>query len=139
MLAPPPLLIERPLWQRLLWLGAGVLCLGTGVVGIFLPLLPTTPFVLLAAFCFARASTRCERWLVEHERFGPMVRDWREHHAIPLRAKQLAWTTMALGSAWGAWVLPLRWAWLPPLFCAVVALWMWRLPTRVAEPADSAS
>jgi uncharacterized membrane protein YbaN (DUF454 family) len=139
MPAPPPLLIERPLWQRLLWLGAGMLSLGTGVVGIFLPLLPTTPFVLLAAFCFSRASSRCERWLVEHPRFGPMVRDWREHHALPLRAKQLAWTMMALGSAWSAWVLPARWAWLPPLGCAVVALWMWRLPTRGVEPVDSAS
>ncbi len=125
----PPPLIDRPMWQRLLWLAAGVLALVTGVAGIFLPLLPTAPFVLLAAFCFSRSSSRCERWLVEHPRFGPMVSDWRASHAIPLRAKQLAWTMMAGGSAWAAWVLPSRWAWLPVLCCAAVALWMWRLPT----------
>ena len=130
------LLIDRPIWQRLLWGGAGVLALVTGVVGIFLPLLPTTPFVLLAAFCFSRASSRCERWLIEHRRFGPMVRDWRANRAIPLRAKQLAWAMMALGSAWSAWVLPARWAWLPALSCAAVALWLWRLPTGGATCAD---
>ena len=126
------LLADRPMWQRLLWLAAGVLSLITGLVGIFLPLLPTTPFVLLAAFCFSRASSRCERWLVEHPRFGPMVRNWRAHRAMPLRAKQLAWLMMALGSGWAAWVLPARWAWLPALCCAAVALWLWRLPTSGA-------
>ena len=90
----------------------------------------------LAAFCFSRASTRCERWLVEHPRFGPLVRNWRASRAIPLRAKQLAWTMMAGGSLWAAWVLPARWAWLPALSCAAVALWLWRLPTGGATCAD---
>ncbi len=119
----------RPLWQRALWALFGTLSLASGIVGIFLPLLPTTPFVLLAAFCFSRSSQRCEKWLLSHRVFGPMVRDWRRNHAIPLRAKQLAWTMMALGSAWAAWVLPPRWAWLPAACCAAVAFWMWRLPT----------
>lgn len=130
----PVLRPDRPLWQRLLWLIAGVLSLATGIVGIFLPLLPTTPFVLLAAFCFSRGSARCEAWLLNHPRFGPLVRDWRTHHAIPLRAKQLAWTMMAIGSIWAAFVLPARWAWVPAASCAAVAFWMWRLPTRPADP-----
>jgi len=119
-----------PAWLRGAWLAGGTLALVTGVVGIFLPLLPTTPFVLLAAFCFARGSPRWEAWLLAHPRFGPLVHDWRERHAIPLRAKQLAWTMMALGSAWSAWVLPARWAWLPAACCLGVGLWMWRLPSR---------
>ena len=117
-------------WVARLWLGAGVLALAAGLVGIFLPLLPTTPFVLLAAFCFARGSPRWERWLLRHPRFGPMVRAWRARRVIPLRAKQLAWAMMALGSAWAWWMLPTPWRWLPALVCAVVALWMARLPSR---------
>jgi uncharacterized membrane protein YbaN (DUF454 family) len=70
-----------PAWLRAVWLLGGALALATGVVGIFLPLLPTTPFVLLAAFCFARGSPRWEAWLLAHPRFGPLVRDWRERHA----------------------------------------------------------
>ena len=120
---------SRPVWQRLFWAAAGLLALVTGIVGIFLPLLPTTPFVLLAAFCFSRSSTRLETWLLAHPRFGPLIADWRARHAMPLRAKQLAWAMMAVGSAWAAWVLPLRWCWLPAACCAAVALWMWRLPT----------
>lgn len=119
---------SRPLWQRLLWVLAGVLALATGIVGIFLPLLPTTPLVLLAAFCFARGSTRCERWLLTHPRFGPMIRDWRIRRAIPRRVKYLAWAMMAFGSAIAAWLLPARVAWLPAACCLAVALWMARLP-----------
>lgn len=119
-----------PAWLRALWVAGGLLALGTGLVGIFLPLLPTTPFVLLAAFCFARSSPRLEAWLLAHARFGPMIRNWRDHHAIPLRAKQLAWTMMAIGSAWSWWVLPARWCWLPAACCLAVGLWMYRLPSR---------
>lgn len=126
----PPSPIVRPPWQRALWVAAGALALATGIVGIFVPLLPTTPFVLLAAFCFSRGSARCERWIVEHPRFGPLVRDWRGQRAIPLRAKQLAWLMMAAGSALAAWRLPPAIAWLPAVLCAGVAWWMWRLPTR---------
>jgi len=118
----------RPMWQRLLWGVAGALALCAGVVGIFLPLLPTVPFVLLAAFCFARSSTRCERWLLTHPRFGPMVRDWRARHAIPRRVKHLAWVMMAIGSAIAAALLPGRVAWLPAACCLAVAVWMARLP-----------
>jgi uncharacterized protein len=121
---------ERPRWQRVLWSAAGALALITGIVGIFVPLLPTTPLVLLAAFCFSRGSARCERWLLEHPRFGPMVRDWRARRAVPLRAKQFATVMMAVGSTWAALTLPPPVAWLPGLVCTAVAVWLWRLPTR---------
>jgi uncharacterized membrane protein YbaN (DUF454 family) len=127
---------SRPQWQRVLWGTAGALALATGFVGIFLPVLPTTPFVLLAAFCLSRSSARAERWLLEHPRFGPMVRDWRERRAIPLRAKQLAWVMMSLTSVWAWWAMPGLLRWLPGAVCLAVGIWMYRLPTR--PPAAAA-
>jgi uncharacterized membrane protein YbaN (DUF454 family) len=124
----------RPLLRRALWTGAGALCLALGVLGIFLPLLPTTPFVLLAAFCLSRGSARVERWLLAHPRFGPMVIDWRTRRAVPRRAKQLAVVMMALGSTWSWWVMPPPWRWLPAAGCAAVALWLWRLPDAAPRP-----
>lgn len=119
---------QLPRWQRALWLSAGAGCMLAGIVGIFLPLLPTTPFVLLAAWCFSRGSVRWEHWLLGHPRFGPMVRDWRANRAVPLRAKQVATLSMVLGSAWGWWAMPPRISWLPAVWCSLVALWLWRLP-----------
>ncbi|MCV2422565.1 YbaN family protein [Paucibacter sp. DJ2R-2] len=127
--SPPPV-PTHPIWLRLLWLLGGVLSLVLGIIGIFVPLLPTTPFVLLAAFCFARGSSRCERWLLGHRVFGPMVRDWRANRAVPLRAKQLASVMMTFGSVMAAFKLPLHLAWLPAACCAGVAAWLWSLPTR---------
>jgi uncharacterized membrane protein YbaN (DUF454 family) len=132
-----PLIDLRPRWQRALWMAAGGTSLLLGIVGILLPLLPTTPFVLLAAACFARGSTRCEHWLLAHPRFGPMVRDWRAHRAVPLRAKQVAWVMMAASSLWSWWVLPGHIGWVPAAVCLAVGLWLWRLPTRLPQAAAS--
>ncbi|WP_306114154.1 MULTISPECIES: YbaN family protein [unclassified Roseovarius] len=76
--------------MRLFWAILGVLSLGLGVIGIALPLLPTVPFILLAAFCFARSSERLHAWLMAHRRFGPMIDDWNERGAISLPVKRLS-------------------------------------------------
>ena len=84
---------------RLAYLVAGFLLLALGIIGAFLPLMPTTIFVILAAACFARSSARLEGWLLRHKRFGPLIIAWRTERAIPRRAKVLAAIGMVLGYA----------------------------------------
>ena len=117
--------------RRLAWLAAGALALSLGVLGVFLPLLPTVPFVLLAGLCFSRGCARCERWLLQHPRFGPPLREWRTHRAVSRRAKWLATASMGAGAALGGWMLDGWLGGLPALACAAVAAWLWSLP----EPA----
>ena len=74
----------------MIWKAAGSVCLVTGLIGIVVPLLPTTPFLLLAAYCFQRGSERWHNWLVNHPRLGPPIRDWREHGVISRHAKRNA-------------------------------------------------
>ncbi|MCW1404389.1 YbaN family protein [Pararhodobacter zhoushanensis] len=82
---------------RLFWMIAGGLSLAVGVAGIVLPLVPTTPLLLLAAYCFARSSPRLEAWLLDHPRLGPPIHHWRAEGAISSRAKTLA--MVAIGAA----------------------------------------
>lgn len=82
---------------RAIWLGLGGVALALGAIGALLPIVPTVPFLILAAACFARGSPRLERWLLAHPVLGPPIRDWRERGAIPLRAKLLAVGGMAGG------------------------------------------
>lgn len=72
------------------WTLLGWICLLLAFAGIVLPLLPTTPFVLLAAGCFARSSPRLHQWLLQHRLFGPMLHDWEEKRCIPCRVRRLA-------------------------------------------------
>jgi uncharacterized protein len=81
----------RPVLFVLAWL-----LLAAGIVGLFLPLVPGTPFLILAAACFTRSSPRFETWLLDHPRFGPPVREWRARRAIPRKAKVFACLSLAV-------------------------------------------
>ena len=91
--------------RNLAWTIGGLTSLVVGVIGIFLPLLPTTPLVLLSAFCFGKGSPRLQAWLLGHPRFGPMIEDWNSHGAISPKAKRAAViamvATLALSLALG--------------------------------------
>lgn len=84
-------------------IGLGWLSVGLGIAGIPLPVLPTTPFLLLAAWCFAQSSPRFHRWLIEHPKLGPIVNPWREGKGIPARVKRriliAMWLSMGLSAA----------------------------------------
>lgn len=82
--------------MRLLILGFAWLMVGIGIIGIFLPVLPTTPFMILAAALFARSSPRFEQWLLDHPRFGQPLIDWRREGAISQKAKIASVSLMTL-------------------------------------------
>ena len=124
---------------RWAWGLLAYLALGLGFIGIFLPGLPTVPFVLLAAFAAARGSEKLHQRLLADPRFGPMIRDWQAHGAISRRAKWLATITMAACAVLLLGLMVLvpahRW-WMTalPLACmGTVCVWLWRRP----EPPGS--
>ncbi len=88
--------LSQPIYVTL-----GVVSLLVGLIGVFLPLLPTTPFVLLAAYFFSRSSGRLHQWLLRHRVFGSIIRDWESNGAIRPKAKLIAVTmiTLSLGYA----------------------------------------
>lgn len=91
-----PVSDEVPQQRSLLFKTLGFAFLGIGGLGVVLPLLPTTPFLLLAAACFARSSARWHAWLLGNPTFGPMIRDWEAHRCIPRRAKIASLAIMGL-------------------------------------------
>jgi hypothetical protein len=116
---------------RLVWLTVGVLALAAGIVGLFLPIVPTVPFVLLAAFGFARSSDRLHRWLLEHPVFGPPIADWQERGAVSRRAKWIASLSMAGSGALAvALGLPSFVIALQAAVMAAAAGFVWTRPDR---------
>lgn len=116
----------------LLWL-AGTIALGLGLIGVVLPGLPTTPFVLLAAACYARASPRLHQRMRENAWIGPMLRDWEANRSLSRRVKTISLVSMSIMVAISVWTLRLHPA-LQVLLIATGALgvWVvgWRIPTR---------
>ncbi|HMM75469.1 MAG TPA: YbaN family protein [Gammaproteobacteria bacterium] len=117
---------------RLILLLCGFTSVALGIAGIFLPLLPTTPFMLLAAACFARSSERFHAWLLAHPLLGSTVREWEEHRSVRRRTKWIAILTMAVTLAVSTvFFVPYRPAQVAlALFGLVLAVYLWRLPSR---------
>lgn len=119
---------------RLVFAGLGTLFVLLGMLGVLLPVLPTTPFLLLATACYARSSRRVFNWLLQHPRFGPLIREWREHRSMPYRAKRAALLLIAL--SFGVSIVFVVPGWPARIAMGVggliLAAWIARIPSRDA-------
>ena len=99
--------------------------MGLGTLGVFLPVLPTVPFLLLATFCFARSNPVWEQRLLDHPRYGPPLRQWRERRAISRKGKQGALIAMAAGVVLTAVTAGWPWVLIPAVTMGSVGVWIW--------------
>ena len=108
---------------RILWLFVGLSSVTLGAIGVVVPLLPTTPFLLLAAFAFARSSSRLQTWLHEHPKFGPLIDNWQQHGSIDRKSKTVSMIVIVL----------------TPVITFFVGVPTWALVTQVVVLACSAT
>jgi uncharacterized protein len=113
---------------RWLWNSFGLSALALGTVGIALPLLPTVPLYILAAFCFARGNPVWEARLLAHPRYGPSIRAWRERGVVSRRGKLAATVAFALSISLGIWLIAWPWMLLPPGVAVICLSWLWARP-----------
>lgn len=116
---------------------AGTVALLLGIVGLFLPLLPTTPFLLLASACYMRGSERMHQWLMNQRHLGPYLRSYQQGRGIPLRAKitalALMWTSLTVSM----WIIPLPWVRVLLLVTGVaVTVYLYRMRTLMPDELD---
>ena len=110
--------------MRRLYLVAGIFFTGLGAVGALLPLLPTVPFLLVAAFCFARSNEKWERKIVEHPSWGPQITAWRERRAISRRAKIGAIGSLIAGVAFTYFTIGEPWVWFSVGALVLIGSWI---------------
>ncbi|RJG42281.1 YbaN family protein [Motilimonas pumila] len=117
--------------KRAFYFCIGLLSLGLGILGIPLPVLPTTPFVLLAAFCFAKSSPRFHQYLLTHPWFGNMIQDWQQHRRLARKTKYKAIIMMTLTFAISVYWVPLWAVKIGLIVCYfILATYIWRLKER---------
>lgn len=119
---------------KILLIAVGCLALVLAIAGIFLPLLPTTPFLLLASACFMRGSERLHRWLLSNRVFGKAIRDYEEKRAVPRRAKVVGLAVMWASLAFSIYLVPAAWhKGMLVLIGACVSVYLLRLKTLPRE------
>lgn len=111
--------------RRQLYLAGGLISVALGTLGVFLPLLPTVPFLLLATFCFARSNPVWEQRLLDHPRYGPPLRQWRERRAISRKGKVGALVAMAFGVVLTAVTAGWPWVLIPAVVMGITGTWIW--------------
>lgn len=128
--------------KRHLYLAGGFTALALGSIGVILPLLPTVPFVILAAFCFARSSPRLEAWLLNHRVFGPHIRNWRDRRAITKRGKWSALVAFAISIVVALIFVKMPWNLIPVAAALIGGTWIWTRnepDTVIHVPTDEES
>lgn len=120
--------------KNFFWKILGFLSLGMAYVGVITPGLPYSPFVVFAAYCFAKSSPKMHAWIMNHKTFGPFIANWNQKRVFPLKLKffMLASMTASLLLMWGGSV-PLRGIIYTAIFMALVAIWAWRFPSTPEE------
>ena len=120
--------------KKFLYFALGCLCIAMAYIGVVTPGIPYSPFVVAAAFCFARSSERAHRWIMTHKIFGPFLTNWSTKRVFPQKMKylmiammSLSLTLMMLGT------VPLRGVVYTGIFMLLVAVWAWRYPSSVEE------
>jgi uncharacterized protein len=114
--------------KRPLYLTGGVIATGLGVIGIFLPIMPTVPFLILAAFCFARSNPALEARIMNHPIYGPPIRTWREKGAVSRRGKWAATLAFSASIIFGYFTLSGHWLYVPPTIAVICLSWLWTRP-----------
>lgn len=127
--------------QQFFYLALAWTCVALGIIGAFLPLMPTTIFLLIAAWAFSRSSEKYHLWLRNHPRFGHMIRAWEEHHAMPQRAKRVAFFALAVSYGFTALIFgPTSWASIIGGVCiAGVAIYLAHIPVLSKQQIDEIS
>ena len=117
--------------MRYIWITFGLIALGLGALGVILPLLPTVPFLLLAAFCFARGSEKLHRWMMDHRTLGPPIKDWQEKGAINRKAKLIA-TASVIAVFTLSWIMNVKMTVLviQAVTLSCVMLFIWTRPDQ---------
>jgi len=125
--------VDNESFQRPLYFVLGLTFVGLGILGIVLPVLPTTPFMILALWCFARSSEKFHQWLINHRVFGPLLQKWEQHRVIPPIAKIAAVTAMTASMIYVVMFSTAPWYALliMGIFIAYAARYILSKPSRV--------
>ena len=119
--------------KRFLWKILGFISLGMAYVGLITPGIPYSPFVVFAAYCFAKASPKMHAWLYNHKLFGPFLTNWGEKRVFPTKMKFFMLAMMSTSLIIMSFTVPVRGVVYTGIFMAFVAIWAWRFPGSVAE------
>lgn len=117
--------------RKPLYLSCGIICVLLGAIGVVLPLLPTTPFIILAAYCFSKSSDKLHQMLLNHRLFGQMIRDWETYGVIPLKVKILSTSMMLLMVSYPLLFKPMPWWGIAGALSvvAVALVYIWSRPS----------
>ena len=124
-------MVTIPTIKKFLWKCLGFCSLGMAYVGLVTPGIPYSPFVVFAAYCFAKGSPKMHAWLYNHKLFGPFLTNWSEKRVFPLRMKYFMLATMSTSLIIMSFTVPMRGVVYTGIFMALVAVWAWRYPSSV--------